>query len=206
MRSSLFPRHLHRLSRPGSAHLETGASPRILRSAIRQPVESGVILWDTFGELNRAYAAATTVFVGGTLARLGGQNFLEPLAYGISPVIGPHWETFLWVGQAIVRNRLVRVGRTWQAVLEYLEQDLTQGFETGAPSLERAAAYIRRRQGGTLAACELIRTSLETAPWRQGQQTHEDPHRTNQLPGRHHSLHPRYRGSATPLSHRRSCG
>ena len=49
-----------------------------------------VILWDKFGELQQALGLAGTVFVGGSLAPLGGQNFMEPAASGIPTVIGPH--------------------------------------------------------------------------------------------------------------------
>ena len=92
----LFPRHSHRISfwqkTLGQLHLSLK-----LRSQWKQPLkDGGVILWDTFGELGRAYESAQAAFVGGSLAPLGGQNFLEPLIYGVRPVIGPHWDNFRW--------------------------------------------------------------------------------------------------------------
>lgn len=54
----------------------------------------GVLLLDSIGELAAVFARATVVFMGGTLARRGGHNILEP-AYFAKPVIaGPHMENF----------------------------------------------------------------------------------------------------------------
>ena len=52
--------------------------------------ETPVYLVDTVGELPMFYAAADLAFVGGTLARVGGHNLLEPAALGLPLVTGPH--------------------------------------------------------------------------------------------------------------------
>lgn len=49
-----------------------------------------VLLLDTMGELERAYAAADLAFVGATLVDIGGHNPLEPAMYGVPVVVGPH--------------------------------------------------------------------------------------------------------------------
>ena len=83
----LFPRHLQRLDRWKSRLMRRGVS-WVLRSQANPPVAPGtVILWDTFSELTQAYNVARAAFVGGSLAPLGGQNFLEALACGVIPVI-----------------------------------------------------------------------------------------------------------------------
>ena len=51
-----------------------------------------MVLWDTFGEMLPAYRQAKAAFIGGSLAPLGGQNFLEALVNGVLPVMGPSWE------------------------------------------------------------------------------------------------------------------
>jgi len=56
---------------------------------IKNPTED-VILWDTFGELGRVYATATLVFVGGSLVPVGGHALMEPAAFGIPVLWGPH--------------------------------------------------------------------------------------------------------------------
>ncbi len=53
-----------------------------------------LLLVDTIGELERIYALADLVFVGGSLIPHGGQNMLEPAAQGKACLFGPHVENF----------------------------------------------------------------------------------------------------------------
>jgi len=155
----LFPRHMHRVNHWRETLERIGMCFR-LRSAGGQPVKPGeIILWDTFGELAGAYASATAVFVGGSLAPLGGQNFLEPLAFGAPPVIGPHYDNFVWIGDEIFSRGLVSKCRDWKTVADRLTRMLDQPPDRGRI---RAGVddYIRARQGGTEQACGVIRGIL----------------------------------------------
>ncbi len=155
----LFPRHMHRI-RYWQKILERHSIPFTLRSETTTQVSPGtVILWDTFGELALAYEAAKATFVGGTLEPVGGQNFLEPLIYGIPPVIGPYWESFSWVGRKIINQGLVREANNWQEVADILLQDLKKPPSYGRIR-ETAQKYIKAHQGGTDKACDLIRKCL----------------------------------------------
>ncbi|MCB0344904.1 MAG: 3-deoxy-D-manno-octulosonic acid transferase [Bdellovibrionales bacterium] len=51
-----------------------------------------IVLLDSMGELTIAYSLATIAYVGGTLVPIGGHNPLEPAAYGIPVIVGPHTE------------------------------------------------------------------------------------------------------------------
>jgi tetraacyldisaccharide 4'-kinase len=53
-----------------------------------------VVLLDTIGELASLFPLADVVFMGGTLARRGGHNILEPAAVKRAIVTGPHLENF----------------------------------------------------------------------------------------------------------------
>ena len=98
----LFPRHAHRQA-AWQKRLRRAGIPWVQRSGVRAPVSPGsIILWDGFGELAAAYGRCRAAFVGGSLAPLGGQNFLEALNGGVRPVIGPHWTNFAWVGRDLV--------------------------------------------------------------------------------------------------------
>jgi 3-deoxy-D-manno-octulosonic-acid transferase len=92
----LAPRHPERFD----AVAELAAS-RGLSVARRTRVESGppgpatdVFLLDTIGELSRAYAMARVAFIGGSLVPTGGHNPLEPLAWGVPVLTGPHVHNF----------------------------------------------------------------------------------------------------------------
>ena len=155
----LFPRHMHRIPY-WEKTLQRMAIPWTLRSRIEKQVPEGiVILWDTFGELSSAYELSKGAFVGGTLAPLGGQNFLEPLTCGIVPVIGPSWENFAWVGREIVKQGLVHVARDGKDVADFLVESIEK--PTPRENIRKAAImYMRNRQGGTTKACRLIEKLL----------------------------------------------
>ena len=133
----------------------------VLKSETDTPVPAGtIIVWDTFGELQKAYALSNAVFVGGSLAPLGGQNFLEPLIHGVVPVIGPSWENFAWVGKDIIRENLLQVKSDWKGVSDTLVKNLTDPPPRSKIS-RSALQYVKARQGGTEQACRLINDSLE---------------------------------------------
>jgi 3-deoxy-D-manno-octulosonic-acid transferase len=60
-----------------------------------------VVIIDTIGDLFTLYGAADVTFVGGSLVPHGGQNILEPAAWGRVPIYGPHLQNFLWAKQIL---------------------------------------------------------------------------------------------------------
>lgn len=121
-----------------------------------------VVIWDAFGELTELYARADAIFVGGSLAKLGGQNFLEPAGFGRRPVIGPHWKNFAWVGEEFFASGLgVRVDGA-----EELGPALLAALRC-APEREavreRLEAYIATRRGGTKTAAKAVWDMLPPA-------------------------------------------
>ncbi|MFC1881576.1 3-deoxy-D-manno-octulosonic acid transferase [Thermodesulfobacteriota bacterium] len=156
----LFPRHLHRIRSWQEALNQTGIRWS-LRSEAKGPATAGtVIIWDTFGELLQAYQLCKSAFVGGSLAPLGGQNFLEALICGTRPVIGPSWENFAWVGTEIIDAGLLRVAGNWREVAVLLLRDM----ESSPPRdeiINRSLEYIKERQGGAEKACRAITALLK---------------------------------------------
>ncbi len=53
------------------------------------------VLLDTIGELGRVYSLGDLIFVGGSLAHIGGHNILEPAAHGKPIVVGPNMFNFV---------------------------------------------------------------------------------------------------------------
>ena len=155
----LFPRHMHRLQYWQKTLDQTGIRWS-RRSEIKTRVPAGsVVLWDTFGELLPAYRHAKTAFIGGSLAPLGGQNFLEALVNGVLPVIGPSWENFAWVGSGIIESGLLRVADDWRKVADLLLKDIDSPLHR-QDIITEALHYIKARQGGTKIACRHIADSL----------------------------------------------
>ncbi len=58
-----------------------------------------VLLLDSIGELASLFPLASVVFMGGTLARRGGHNVLEPAACRKAVVTGPHLENFAAIAE-----------------------------------------------------------------------------------------------------------
>ncbi|MDL2272575.1 3-deoxy-D-manno-octulosonic acid transferase, partial [Desulfovibrio sp. OttesenSCG-928-I05] len=95
----IAPRHMERVPFWREA-LSAFPFPVSFRSELDGAFPAGhLVIWDRFGELGALYAEAGAVFVGGSLAPLGGQNFLEPAAAGVIPCVGPSWSNFAWASE-----------------------------------------------------------------------------------------------------------
>lgn len=156
---AVFPRHMHRVSALERRLKKAGLTVR-RRSDLTVPLPGpGIILWDRFGELRAAYALGAAVFVGGSLAPLGGQNFIEPVIQGAPTVTGPFLEDFRWVGDAVFDRDIVRKVADWQGVT-----DTMIGLLENPPDRKQvqadALAYIRSRRGGTDRACNAVLSAL----------------------------------------------
>ncbi len=90
------PRHVTRASHIEQAFQSRGVGVQLwtrIQTGEERRVQRVVIL-DTIGELFQFYGVADIVFCGGSLAPLGGQNVMEPAAWGIRPIFGPHMDDF----------------------------------------------------------------------------------------------------------------
>jgi 3-deoxy-D-manno-octulosonic-acid transferase len=106
----LAPRHPERLEEVERLVRRVGLS-WVRRSQLPAVSLEGVpvILLDTMGELARLYAAASVVFIGGSLIPHGGQNLLEPAAVGRPVLHGPHMGNF-----AEMRDLFLHAGAAMQ--------------------------------------------------------------------------------------------
>ena len=53
-----------------------------------------ITVLDTIGQLSDFYKKAKVVFMGGSLVKHGGQNPVEPAAFGKAIIYGPHMFNF----------------------------------------------------------------------------------------------------------------
>lgn len=147
LRLILVPRHKERFDEVSRLVIASGV-PLLRRSQLdscgsfRSATESvPVILLDTIGELSACWGLADIAFVGGSFVNRGGQNMIEPAAYGACVMFGPNtWnfrdivecfredsacieleapEQLLPTLQSLVtdRDRCVQAGRTSQNVV-----------------------------------------------------------------------------------------
>lgn len=98
------PRHPERFAEVADLLKISGLS-WASRSDPPSPEDSSVqvILLDSIGELHSVYSLATVVIVGGSFAKTGGHNVIEPAAAGVSVIVGPHTFNFQAIIAAFVR-------------------------------------------------------------------------------------------------------
>ena len=86
----LVPRHPERFNQVAELISQQGLSS--IRRSEQQPLTGNtqVLLGDTMGELMLFWACADVAFVGGSLVERGGHNPLEPAAFAVPVLSGPH--------------------------------------------------------------------------------------------------------------------
>lgn len=150
----LFPRHLHRVK-----YWETLLTDKQINFAVKTSNPPGnspsVLIWDVFGELINAYQRADAAFVGGSLAPLGGQNFIEAFMNGVIPVTGPHISNFLWTGDEVFQSGLIKKGQNKEEVAQLLVTMLKTPIDTSLIQ-QKANNYIQLKQGGARKTCRYI--------------------------------------------------
>ncbi len=98
LRLVLVPRHVERFEKVAVWLVDQGE--RLVRRSRPGEVsgkgsEPPVYLIDTMGELSAVWGLADVAFVGGSLfPGRGGQNMMEPAAFGAAVLFGPHTENF----------------------------------------------------------------------------------------------------------------
>jgi 3-deoxy-D-manno-octulosonic-acid transferase len=145
LRLFLVPRQRERFGEV-AAILQRCGQRFLRRSELSTPVDDRValILVDTIGELGALWGLADVALVGGSLDGLrGGQNMIEPAAYGAAVVFGPH----VWNFQDTAA-RLVAAGAAIQ---------ITDGLALESV-IERLLGNPHERQHLGTAAQELVRT------------------------------------------------
>jgi 3-deoxy-D-manno-octulosonic-acid transferase len=138
----LVPRHFERCNDIARKLQERGVK-LIFRTAIKPGTrmaegEINCLLVNTTGELRFFYEYATVVFIGKSMTAKGGQNLIEPGAFGKAIVFGPNMQNFA----EVARNFLGKSGAAQvqdaamlQKVLGELLEDKYQRAEMGRNAL-----------------------------------------------------------------------
>ena len=148
-----------------AAKLKQAGVAWLRRSADSLPVALAlpcVLLLDSIGELASLFPVADVVFMGGTLARRGGHNVLEPAVCAKPIVVGPHMENFADIASAF-QDRAAWVaiadGRDLGAAVEQLFHDPQRCADLGRRALELA----RRNTGAAARAAVEIMAAQDRA-------------------------------------------
>ncbi|MDE2605766.1 MAG: 3-deoxy-D-manno-octulosonic acid transferase [Burkholderiales bacterium] len=90
----LVPRHPQRFDEVAALVLRASRSVSRRSSWDAAPAPADVWLGDSLGEMALYYGLADAALLGGSFARLGGQNLIEAAACGCPVVMGPHTFNF----------------------------------------------------------------------------------------------------------------
>ncbi|MDR1613311.1 MAG: hypothetical protein LBT97_11100 [Planctomycetota bacterium] len=147
-RVALAPRHPERL--PEVAGLARAYGETELRSLLGKDPSSlpDVIVCDVMGDLSKIYAAADVVFVGGGLARRGGQNFIEPCGIGKPTVVGPNLWNFAEAAEALSEVDGIRIVPGAADLVEAFRDLLSDGKKARAMGM-RARKLLLSKGGAS---------------------------------------------------------
>ncbi|HEX9628933.1 MAG TPA: 3-deoxy-D-manno-octulosonic acid transferase [Pyrinomonadaceae bacterium] len=173
----IAPRHPERFGEV-AALIEASGISWARRSASQQATDgtAKVVLLDTIGELQSVYPLATIVFVGGSIAKTGGHNILEPAAVGACILTGAHTYNFREIVEAFVRaEAIVQLPAMPDSDTALELEKLFAKFLTEPDKQrligERAKQLVNQNRGATELTMELLKDLLanrvapvETAP------------------------------------------
>ena len=127
-----------------------------------------VLLLDTIGELSGLFSVADAVFMGGTLARRGGHNILEPAFFAKPVIAGPHMENFQAIADEFrAAGAYVEIGDA--AVLAGAVARLLEAPERAGRIGQLARLAAQARGGATARAVALVRELYRVPSYRPAQ-------------------------------------
>ncbi len=106
LRMILVPRHAERFDEVAKL-VEASGLPWLRRSQLTDAptgTQWRVLLADSVGELRWWWGLADIGFVGGSFGSRGGQNMIEPCAYGVATSFGPNTRNFTDVVQLLLES------------------------------------------------------------------------------------------------------
>lgn len=87
--------------------------------------QKSVLVVDVIGELSAWWGAADAAYVGGSMGSRGGQNMIEPAAYGVPVAFGPSTENFQEIVTQLLDAKAATVVHDLVELSEYVARTLT---------------------------------------------------------------------------------
>lgn len=164
----LAPRHPERFEEVAALLSSSGLKwCRRSAAANAEDKTADLILLDSIGELRAAYPLARLVFVGGSIARTGGHNVLEPAACGACIITGAHTSNFTAIISAFLeRDALVQLPPLGEEEapqrLSRLFAELLTDEARRRRMIECAREVLDENRGATLYTADRIEELLES--------------------------------------------
>ena len=124
-----------------------------------------ILLVDTVGELGAWWGTATAAFVGGSMGSRGGQNMLEPAAYGAAVCFGPNTKNFREISERMLQAEAAQVVTNQEEMTEFVRRVLDDS--AFAKQLGNAARSLVLAQQGATRTTVLQLAQLLDSPCRE---------------------------------------
>lgn len=160
----VVPRHPERFDEVDQL-LRQGSLKVLRRSQIAQSTSAEdwqVLLVDTVGELKWWWGLAELAMVGGSFGSRGGQNMLEPAAYGAKVAFGPNVSNFREIVRALLEKDAVWQLPSLDALTDWINDSISDPL-AGQNRPQRAIELIRSHQGATDRTCGLLESLLKSS-------------------------------------------
>jgi 3-deoxy-D-manno-octulosonic-acid transferase len=158
----IVPRHPHRFDEVATILERSGqAYQRRTHLAINPDSRSPrILLVDTVGELAAWWGTATIGFVGGSLGSRGGQNMIEPAAYGVATCFGPNTRNFRDIVQMLLAQDAAVVVKDGEELTRFVRRCLSdRAFAMGLG--QRAQQLVCTQIGASASSMALIERLVE---------------------------------------------
>jgi 3-deoxy-D-manno-octulosonic-acid transferase len=133
-------------------------------SAVRGSGATGrILLVDTVGELGAWWGTAQIAFVGGSFGSRGGQNMIEPAAYGAAVCFGPNTWNFRDIVATMLNRQAAVVVHSPEELTEFVRRCLAEpglASDLGA----RARALVLGQLGATERTMDRLIPLVEAEP------------------------------------------
>ncbi len=140
----------------GSREQGAGSSGRgLLLAAPYSTLPARVLLVDVVGELGAWWGTAHIAFVGGSLGNRGGQNMIEPAAYGAAVSFGPNTRNFCDIVGALLERDAAVVVADAEQLLAFVRSCLANPAGSVARG-QRAQSLVRQQLGATQRTLQLL--------------------------------------------------
>jgi len=170
LRLIVVPRHQERFDEVANLIKQQGchvirrsvlkSSGTVVTASDHRGQQPTVLLLDTLGELLACWGLADIAFVGGSLGQRGGQNMLEPAAYGAAVLFGPNTWNFQDITQALLSRSAARVVTDANSMLTTV-RDLILHPQQVHQLGDAARAFVASQQGATQRTLELIVSAVK---------------------------------------------
>ena len=119
-----------------------------------------ILLVDTVGELSGWWGTATIAYVGGSMGKRGGQNMIEPAAYGAAVCFGPKTKNFSDIVEMMLRDNAAQVVHDQREMERFVRRCLEEpDFATQLGN--NAQNLVLRQVGATQKTLALLQALFE---------------------------------------------